>query len=593
MRFFQTTNKPSLKGEMKYFMKKKKKEIINTVDIDGGIVTPVRPSIKSSVQLLTLNMTSKVGGATLKLVLIISALSITTACATSQVKTSVNNNHNLNNQAMFDSDDLKVGITTPFDGYDYDQNKGQQAPAPTYKPQVEHSTPIDISASIDTTSTTHSAGSNSYVTIKDQKMLSDFENKRLPIDISVTGEMQDVPTPANDDVQITNTQEDQQASDEVSEVQSQEQETDEMNERTSSTIIIDAFEDEANKFTEYKYDYPRTIDSLALSVMKRLTTSQKTIFQLWIERANKYSHIVENILYDEGVPSDLIALPLVESGYNPYAVSRVGAVGMWQFMRYTAINYGMRIDYWVDERKDFEKSTRAAAQYLKDSYSRFHNWDAATASYNAGPGKIGGLIKQYKSNDFYDFYQSKSVKAETKFYVPKFSSMLTIYRNYLKYGFAMPKTNPLVYKTLNVTHQYNLYYVANVLNCSVIDLFELNPGLNHPVTPPGDYFLRVPYTISAEKVKELLETDEYTALQMRFETFHVKTDLQHLAKTENVDYNTLYRINGNLRYISANVPIAIPLGSFDESLNDKFSINSIYKVVLSQHDVSITQTSKR
>jgi membrane-bound lytic murein transglycosylase D len=146
---------------------------------------------------------------------------------------------------------------------------------------------------------------------------------------------------------------------------------------------------------------------------------------------------MEEIFARHGIPKELAALCLVESGAKPHAVSCSGAVGYWQFLPDTAKLYGLQINKWVDERKNLEKSTEAAAHYLKHLYSIFDDWLLAIAAYNAGEGAIFRLVKSNGVNSFWDISHSMTIKPETLDYVPKFVAAVTISKNREKYG--LPK----------------------------------------------------------------------------------------------------------------------------------------------------------
>ena len=150
-----------------------------------------------------------------------------------------------------------------------------------------------------------------------------------------------------------------------------------------------------------EYDYPIHIDPISEQYLRYYTGPARNTFQMWLDRSNKYIHVVKDVLYQEGLPQDFVALPFAESGYSTEAVSWVGATGIWQFMPNTGLYYGLKRDFWQDERKDFEASTRAAAKYLKSSYERFNDWHLATASYNAGGGRVNGAIRNSGTRDYY------------------------------------------------------------------------------------------------------------------------------------------------------------------------------------------------
>src|SRR5689334_7458049 len=152
-------------------------------------------------------------------------------------------------------------------------------------------------------------------------------------------------------------------------------------------------------------------------------------FEQWLSRLGHYKPIVENIFSEFNLPSDLVYLSLVESGFNPHAYSRARATGPWQFMRGTAILYGLRVDQYVDERRDPIKSTIAAARYLRDLYDLFGAWPLAMAAYNAGEGKVLRALHKAQAESFSEISKTRLIRRETKEYVPRFMAAAITAKN--------------------------------------------------------------------------------------------------------------------------------------------------------------------
>ncbi len=323
------------------------------------------------------------------------------------------------------------------------------------------------------------------------------------------------------------------------------------------------------------YSYPINIDPLAKKYISYYTGPARRTFQMWLERSNRYIDVVKDILYEEGVPVDFMALPFAESGYNTEAVSWVGATGIWQFMPKTGLYYGLKQDFWQDDRKDFEASTRAAAKYLKKSYKQFGDWHLSTASYNAGPGKISRAISYSRSRDFYVLNQGTYLAKETSHYVPKYTALLIIYKNYLDYGFTMPKTEPMIYKTINIPSQANFYVIADTLGISVGEIREFNPGLLHPVTPPNSYNLRIPVSVSQKNINKLLGMSREELLQYTVYYANKGQSVKSIADRYGVSIAELKRINAlSSSYLTSTRPVLVPLkGYYDRSLNKWFQLN--------------------
>ena len=208
----------------------------------------------------------------------------------------------------------------------------------------------------------------------------------------------------------------------------------------------------------------------------------------WLKRAQRYLPHIRQRFLAEGLPEDLIYLPFAESGFNPFAVSRAGACGVWQFMPQTAINNGLIVDNWVDERRDPYKSTEAAITYLKKLYAEFGDWPLALAAYNAGEGAVGRALKKTGSEDFFTLCQtSADLKQETKLYVPKFMALVKIARNLDKLGFEPldleRRTPPPV--RLRVKPGTDLLGLARNMGMDWKAFRELNPSFRKQEAPPS------------------------------------------------------------------------------------------------------------
>jgi membrane-bound lytic murein transglycosylase D len=226
-----------------------------------------------------------------------------------------------------------------------------------------------------------------------------------------------------------------------------------------------------------------------------------------LARSVRYRAMAERIFKEEGIPTDLIWLAQVESGWNPYALSSAAAKGIWQFIPSTGSQFGLQQNYWVDERANPEKSTRAAARYLKFLATRYRNdWALALAAYNTGQGNVDAAIARAGTRDFWRLHRSGFLAQETRNYVPAILAVVTIAKTPKKYGFDMPPTYPYRYETRWIAKQTELRPLAKKLNISYGALLDLNPELQRGSTPPGRHALRIP-AASAPKV----ETNEEPA----------------------------------------------------------------------------------
>lgn len=212
-----------------------------------------------------------------------------------------------------------------------------------------------------------------------------------------------------------------------------------------------------------------------------------------LQRSVRFREMAERIFKQEGVPSDLVWLAQVESGWNPYAYSSAAAKGIWQFIPSTGLRFGLSQNYWVDERSNPEKSTRAAAKYLKWLSTRFKgDWELALAAYNTGEGNIDSAIARSGSRDFWRIHKGGYIAQETRNYVPAILAVITIAKNPRQYGFDLPPAYPYRYETRMITNQTELRPLAKKLKVSYGTLLEMNPELQRGVTPPGKHALRVP-----------------------------------------------------------------------------------------------------
>jgi membrane-bound lytic murein transglycosylase D len=254
------------------------------------------------------------------------------------------------------------------------------------------------------------------------------------------------------------------------------------------------------------YNVPIVMDSSVQAHIRYFNTSIHSRFEQWLFRLSRYRPLVETIFTEFHLPSDLVYLSLVESGFNPYAYSRAKATGPWQFMKGTAKLYGLRVDHYVDERRDPIKSTVAAARYLRDLYDLFGAWPLAMAAYNAGEGKVMRALHKARAESFSEISKTRLIRRETKEYVPRFMAATIIARNPDRYGFTQESAEPHQFDEVIVTRPVHFRAIANATGIPYEDLRLLNPELRRDATPPGDetYHLKVPVGTKA-KVEQLFD----------------------------------------------------------------------------------------
>lgn len=229
-----------------------------------------------------------------------------------------------------------------------------------------------------------------------------------------------------------------------------------------------------------------------------------------LQRSVRFREMAQRIFKQEGVPTDLVWLAQVESGWNPYAYSWAAAKGMWQFIPSTGARFGLAQNYWVDERSDPEKSTLSAARYLKWLSNRYKgDWQLALAAYNTGEGNVDSAIARSGSRDFWRLHQGGYIAKETRNYVPAILAVVTIAKNPKKYGFEMPSTYPYRYQTRMVASQTDLRPLAKRLKVSYDTLLDLNPELQRGVTPPGKHVIRIPAAMAAKAADATTESSSF------------------------------------------------------------------------------------
>jgi membrane-bound lytic murein transglycosylase D len=245
---------------------------------------------------------------------------------------------------------------------------------------------------------------------------------------------------------------------------------------------------------EKPFNIPMILNDSVENHLEYFKTRGREVFQRWLDRSARYIPVMKDIFREKNLPEDLVYVAMIESGFNPYAVSWAKAVGPWQFMPATGKLYGLRIDWWIDERKDPVKSTYAAAEHLKDLHNLFGSWPLALASYNAGAGKVQRAVLRTRSDDFWDLKASRYIRKETKNYVPKFMAATIIAKNPEAYGFSLASFEPFTYDTVTLEESVDLRLVARCAACTYEEIKELNPELRRWVTPPDvdKYVLRIP-----------------------------------------------------------------------------------------------------
>ena len=249
-----------------------------------------------------------------------------------------------------------------------------------------------------------------------------------------------------------------------------------------------------------EYDIPVVLNDKVLTFIEAFQTRMRGPFEAGLRRSGRYLPMITKIFQEEGLPTDLAFMVHQESAFKTSAYSRAKAKGLWQFIAPTGRKYGLKRDQWVDERSDPEKSTRAAAKYLKDLYGMFGDWYLAMAAYNAGEGKVGRGMQRTGADDFWTLAQHrKALRVETKNYVPAILASMIIDKSPQEYGFHVEPVPELFYERVTLDSATDLKVAADCAGISVEELRDLNPELRTMATPPyaEGYSLKVPVGLAA------------------------------------------------------------------------------------------------
>jgi len=319
--------------------------------------------------------------------------------------------------------------------------------------------------------------------------------------------------------------------------------------------------DEANEVTNYPVDQnlkakataeikvthsdlPLMMTDQVASYINYFSTRGRPTLEHGLTQSGRYRDLIENVLKEEGVPQDLIYLAQAESGFHPYAVSRVGARGIWQFMGSRAKGYGLHRDLWVDDRQDPEKSTRAAARHLKDLYNQFGDWYLAMAAYNSGPGTVQSAVKRTGYADFWELYRRNVLPKETRNYVPIIVAVAIMTKNPSQYGLQnIIPDPPMKYDTVKINYPVDLRLVAECIDVTPSELQELNPALLRMTTPKGHFDLHLPVGTADKYQAAIAGIPTDMRLWWRYHTVDRGETLMSLSRTYRTPLKTIATAN--------------------------------------------------
>jgi membrane-bound lytic murein transglycosylase D len=316
-----------------------------------------------------------------------------------------------------------------------------------------------------------------------------------------------------------------------------------------------------------EYDIPIEINDDVIEYIRFFQGPGRKWYTAWLQRSHRWIPFMRPILAAEGVPLDLVYLAMIESGFSPFAYSWARASGFWQFIPGTGRNYGLRDDFWVDERRDPALSTRSAARYLKALHDDLGDWYLAWASYNAGEGKIHKAIKLYRSTDFWHLaHAGRYLRKETKHYVPKLIAAAIIAKHPERFGFAdTDRDGPFEYDEVEIPDATDLQVVAQATHAPIETLQQMNASLRRWCTPPAKdghgYRIKVPAGTRDAFLAEFDKLAPADRLTFRYHRVGKGENIAVIAKKFSAKPETILHLNGieSARKLKSGTDLIIPV----------------------------------
>jgi len=317
-----------------------------------------------------------------------------------------------------------------------------------------------------------------------------------------------------------------------------------------------------------RYDIPLDMQPLVAQYIQFFQGPGRKWFRKWVSRSSRYLPVMQPILEQKGLPRDTVYLAMIESGFSATAYSWAHAAGPWQFISSTGKMYGLRQDFWVDERRDPIKSTHAAASYLKQLYSELGHWYLAWAGYNTGGGRVRRMMDRHGTSDFWALSLEKGFAKETQHYVPKLIAAALIAKNPSAFGFREEEFEyepPLEFDEVKLVDATDLDAIARAAGVSVKDVQDLNPELRRWCTPPASekqpYLLRLPKGSSEQFAKSFKQLSANERLSFRIHKVRRGDTLSQIAISYGSAPEAILQFNKlkNARALRVNAELAIPV----------------------------------
>ena len=320
----------------------------------------------------------------------------------------------------------------------------------------------------------------------------------------------------------------------------------------------------AEEIRQMHSDLPLTMNDAVAGYINYFSSRGRGVLERALTRSGLYSDMIRRVLKEEGVPQDLIYLAEAESGFHPVALSHVGARGLWQFMASRARGYGLERNWWIDERQDPEKSTRAAARHLKDLYKEFGDWYLAMAAYNSGPLTVMQAVQRTGYADFWELYRRNVLPAETRNYVPIIIAVAIMAKNPAQYGLdQIVPDKPIPSDTVTINYPVDLRLVAECVDTSVTTLQELNPSLLRMTTPrEGGFDLHLPAGTTEKFQAAIAAIPRDKRVWWRYHTVTESESLASVARSYHTTSRSIAEANSlDGKQLEAGTKLIIPVAA--------------------------------